>query len=573
MNRLRRTIEYLKSALWVVPIIAIPLELVLTRLLHDIDQRLGWTLLGLGPSGARAVLEATVTMTLSFIVFTFGSLLVAIQIASGQLTPRIIATTLLRDNVVRCAVGLFVFSMMFAISALNRLETDVHEFVLLLALILAIMSMATFLYLIDYAARLLRPISILTRTAETGLRVLKHLYPAPTEAPDIAVGPSPALGAPDSVVAHAGVSQVLVAVELQELIAAASAADAVVQLIPSVGDFVGRDEPLFAIYGGADAIDQGKLQNAILFGAERTVEQDPAFSFRIIADIALKALSPAINDPTTAVLAIDQLHRLLGQVGKRQLSDEMIRDEAGRLRVIFRTPNWEDFVYLACSEIRRCGAGNFQVARRLRAMIENLTAHAARAPSRCLAATIDAARSRNRDPISISRKISPWRAEPTRKGLAVPTSRRLAAPLSITACESAALPQIVDYLSLSRQMRKIMGDTITSAVTMINAGGRFPKKNSKAADAVAIATSSAITVTTIFPMIFIPRLMPAPSAGSSIVTDQAGTLVGLNWLRCSERIGAVSWRAGDRACTRPSTARSSRRIHSTRRPRSASRES
>ena len=204
MNRLRRTIEYLKSALWVVPIIAIPLELVLTRLLHDIDQRLGWTLLGLGPAGARAVLEATVTMTLSFIVFTFGSLLVAIQIASGQLTPRIIATTLLRDNVVRCAVGLFVFSMMFAISALNRLETDVHELVLLLALILAIMSMATFLYLIDYAARLLRPISILTRTAETGLRVLKHLYPAPTEAPDIAVGPSPALGAPDSVVAHAG---------------------------------------------------------------------------------------------------------------------------------------------------------------------------------------------------------------------------------------------------------------------------------------------------------------------------------------------------------------------------------
>src|SRR6478672_5689072 len=98
----------------------------------------------------------------------------------------------------------------------------------------------------------------------------------------------------------------------------------------------------------------------------------PAFSFRIVADIALKALSPAINDPTTAVLAIDQLHRLLRQVGTRQLSEEMIRDEAGTLRVIFRTPNWQDYVDLAFSEIRRCGAGNFQVARRLRAMIENL---------------------------------------------------------------------------------------------------------------------------------------------------------------------------------------------------------
>jgi uncharacterized membrane protein len=234
------------------------------------------------------------------------------------------------------------------------------------------MSMASFLYLIDYAARLLRPISILTRTAESGLKVIEHLYPAPTEAPDIAVGPSPALGAPDRIVSHAGASQVLLAVELPDLIAAARAADAVVQLIPSVGDFVGKDEPLFAIYGGTDAIDESQLRNTIMFGAERTLEQDPAFSFRIVADIALKALSPAINDPTTAVLAIDQLHRLLGQVGKRQLSDEMIHDQAGALRVIFRTPNWQDYVNLAFSEIRRCGADNFQVARRLRAMIENL---------------------------------------------------------------------------------------------------------------------------------------------------------------------------------------------------------
>ena len=82
-------------------------------------------------------------------------------------------------------------------------------------------------------------------------------------------------------------------------------------MIPSVGDFVGKDEPLFALYGGAAAIDDDKLRDAVLFGAERTMEQDPAFSFRIVVDIALKALSPAINDPTTAVLAIDQLHRLL----------------------------------------------------------------------------------------------------------------------------------------------------------------------------------------------------------------------------------------------------------------------
>ena len=373
MHPLRPATAYIRSALWFVPFIAIPLELVLARLVHDLDLRLGWTLLGLGTTGARAILDATVTMTLSFLVFTFGSLLVAIQVAGGQLTPRIIATTLLRDNVVRYTVGLFVFSMMFSISALNRLETHVHQLVMLLAGGLAVMSMAAFLYLIDYAARLLRPISILSRVAETGLEVIEHLYPAQTRAPDAAAAPAPALDAPDRIVPHPGSSQVLLAVDLPDLIAAARGADGIVELIPSVGDFVAKDEPLFALYGSAAAIGDPVLHAAVRFGTERTMEQDPTFSFRIIVDIALRALSPAINDPTTAVLAIDQLHRLLRQVGKRQLSDEAILDESGLLRVIFHTPNWEDFVYLAFSEIRRCGANNFQVARRMRAMIGNLT--------------------------------------------------------------------------------------------------------------------------------------------------------------------------------------------------------
>jgi uncharacterized membrane protein len=98
------------------------------------------------------------------------------------------------------------------------------------------------------------------------------------------------------------------------------------------------------------------------------------FAFRILVDIALKALSPAINDPTTAVCAIDQTHRLLRLVGKRRLGKEVIQDGLGQPRVIYRTPNWEDFVHISCNEIRFCGANNTQIARRLRAMLENLMA-------------------------------------------------------------------------------------------------------------------------------------------------------------------------------------------------------
>jgi uncharacterized membrane protein len=102
------------------------------------------------------------------------------------------------------------------------------------------------------------------------------------------------------------------------------------------------------------------------------MEQDPTFSFRILVDIAIKALSAAINDPTTAVLAIDQLQRLLRLVGLRDLRGEEFRDQTGQLRLVFRTPNWEDFVHLACTEIRHCGGGSIQIMRRMRAMLENL---------------------------------------------------------------------------------------------------------------------------------------------------------------------------------------------------------
>src|SRR5207249_9100597 len=86
-----------------------------------------------------------------------------------------------------------------------------------------------------------------------------------------------------------------------------------------------------------------------------------------------KALSPAVNDPTTAVLALDQIHHLLREVGNRQLDTGREYDAAGKLRLVYRTPDWEDFVQLAVTEIRQFGRESIQVTRRLRAMLEGLT--------------------------------------------------------------------------------------------------------------------------------------------------------------------------------------------------------
>jgi len=235
-----------------------------------------------------------------------------------------------------------------------------------------LISIAVFLYLIDYAARMLRPVSIVHRVGMSGIAVIQSVYPLESTTPPCAVESSNSFAAPVRTVANAGTSGIVLAVDLGGLVTQARQANGMIVFVPQVGDFVAADEPLFRLYGGASAIDDRQLRGAVALGSERTLEQDPTFAFRILVDIAIKALSPAINDPTTAVLAIDQLHRLLRQVGLRHVSREEICDKAGERRLVFRTPNWEDFVHLACTEIRHCGASSVQIMRRMRSMLENL---------------------------------------------------------------------------------------------------------------------------------------------------------------------------------------------------------
>jgi len=372
-NRRYQVKSYLRSSLWIVPLVALLLEQVLGELARTLDARLTWTGLGLGVTGVQALLNAIVTLTLSFIVFTFGSLLVAIQVASGQYTPRIIATTLLRDNVIRYTVGLFVFTFLFAIKDLGRTETTVHQFVVFVAGLLGLICIIAFLFLIDYAARLLRPVSLIRRVGEYGLAVMESVYPERSAEAQSIAGSQQSPGPSERTILHRGKSAIVVAVNVETLLTEAEKAKGVIEFVPEVGDFVGSGEPLFLLHGGADATDQRKLRASVVLGSERTMDQDPLFAFRILADIAIKALSKAINDPTTAVLAIDQLDRLLRSAGTRNLRTDHILDRGGKLRVIFRTPNWEDFVHLAFTEIRFYGAENMQVARRLRAMIVTLT--------------------------------------------------------------------------------------------------------------------------------------------------------------------------------------------------------
>jgi uncharacterized membrane protein len=139
-----------------------------------------------------------------------------------------------------------------------------------------------------------------------------------------------------------------------------------------VGDTVVDGMPLLRVHGGTQPLAEKRLRRAVRLGHERTFDQDPKYAIRILVDIAIKALSPAINDPTTAVQALDQLEDLLLRLGRADLEAGRVRDRRGSVRLVFAVPKWEDFLVLAFDEIRYCGASSIQVMRRMRALLQDL---------------------------------------------------------------------------------------------------------------------------------------------------------------------------------------------------------
>ena len=360
--------SFVRQSLWVLPVCSIPLGIGAARLLYWIDLKTGWEL-DMSPEAARTVLGALTSSLLTFIVFVFTMLLVAVQLSSAQLTPRIIAV-MFQDRVTKLALTVFVFGFTLSLVVLARIEDKVPRFSALLAAYFSLLCIAVFIFMIDHVGRSLRPVAILTRVGNRGHQVFDQVYPQRLGEGGAAVEPTFKPSAAHSQTLTSRGAGVVLAFDEEGLTALAERSDCLIELVPQVGDFIAPGDPLFHVYGGQ--VDMASLRQSIAIGAERTTEQDPAFVFRIIVDIAAKALSPAINDPTTGVLALDQIHHLLRQVGTRRLDNGQVRGPTGQLRFVYRTPDWSDFVYLAVTEIRQYGSQSVQIARRLRAMLENL---------------------------------------------------------------------------------------------------------------------------------------------------------------------------------------------------------
>jgi len=365
-NRIRTFCRY---SVWMVPLSCALLAMMAAPSIRWIDAWLKWRLLGFSIEGARALLAAFIAASISYIVFLASALLIAVQLVSAQLSPRVIREFTL-DSSYRIVFGIFFFTFVYTVAALARTEATVPQITLFVALVLNVASIAVFLYLVDYILRNFRPSAIVNRVAAQGLAVIEACYPLPTDSAEQETELD--LGRSLRTIPHSGKSGVILSVDLEGLVESARRTGSVFVLLPRVGDFVAKGEALVEVYTADEGLDEANIAKSIAFGPERSMEQDPSLAFRVLVDIAIKALSPAINDPTTAVLALHQLHRLLLKIGMCRLDSGLCADRDGRERLHITQPRWEDFVVLAISEIRLYGIGSLQVCRRLEAMIRNM---------------------------------------------------------------------------------------------------------------------------------------------------------------------------------------------------------
>ena len=362
---------YVRNSIWIIPVLSIAAGVGAARFVYSIDRTLGWEL-NLGADTARTVMGTIAGSMFSLVVVSSSAVLVTVQLASAQLTPRIILLVY-RSRIRKLCVAAFVFTFTFSVSALVRLETTVPLLTAYVGAYGFLLNLALFLYFIDGMGKTLRPGSALQLVGRAGRDVIRSVYPfmLKREQPLNAKPLDILKQDPRRVVINED-DGVVLAFDRKGLIALAESSNCVIELVPQVGDFVAAGDPLFRIFDGGESLSADALRSSVAVGQERTLEQDATYAFRIIVDIASKALSPAINDPTTAVLAIDQLHHLLRNVGSRSLAEGRESDSRGELRLVYRTPDWEDFVHLAVTEIRQYGRDSIQIMRRLTAMLENL---------------------------------------------------------------------------------------------------------------------------------------------------------------------------------------------------------
>ncbi|MFE1230376.1 DUF2254 domain-containing protein [Streptomyces sp. NPDC058745] len=364
--------QYAKSSLWIVPMLGLLLGALLAELALAADSAdwppSGWHYSATTASGVLAAIVGAMVALLGFVV-TIGVLVV--QQATNTLSPRYMRLWY-RDRLQKAVLATFTGTFAFAFSLLRSVESaSVPDLGVTLAGAAVAVSLVLLLIYLNRFTHSLRPVAIaelVTRLGETvfteGARAIRGAAPRGD-------GAVPSDGPVTHVRAVRGGA--IQAFDVPGLVAEAARHDCVFVVTRLIGDFVPPGTVLVEVRGGTPGPAPERVTGFVALGAERTIEQDPAFALRILVDIAIRALSPAVNDPTTAVQVINYIESFLHTVGTTRLPGRhVLADPGGNPRVVLPGRDWDSYLQLAVCEIRDYGSSSVQICRRLRAMLEGL---------------------------------------------------------------------------------------------------------------------------------------------------------------------------------------------------------
>lgn len=369
--------QFVRGSIWLVPVIGGVTGTLCGVAAAETGRHLSlpesWTY---SAGTAQAVLASVVgaSVGLTGFVVTVGVLIV--QMATGTFSARYMRI-FYRDGMLKAVLAVLVGTLTFSYALLRRVEQNsVPSLGVSLAGFFLAGGVLLFLVFLNRSIHRLRPVAVAALVARAGRRsfegVLRDIESS--DAPVYVLGAYAADTLPTLVVESLSAGAVQ-ALDAHGLTRFARERDCLVVVRPAVGDFVPEGAVLFEVYGGTGLDDAAatRLRSMIVLGVERTIEQDPAFALRVMVDIAIRALSPAVNDPTTAVQVLDHLGenlRLLGAAGRP--GDDADAVQALSPGLVVRGRRWEDIVELAFTEIRQYGGSSVQVVRRLRALLEDL---------------------------------------------------------------------------------------------------------------------------------------------------------------------------------------------------------
>lgn len=385
-----------RGRLWLAPSAGIAVAVVAAVVALLVDGALrggGWLPVYVGTvATARTLLSVVATSLATLMALVLTIVAVVLQLASARYSHRALRT-FLRDTqshvFLFTAAGTFAYTLV-ALLGLDGVAADDGTFTGItvpLAFLAAVVSLAVFVRYIDHIVHASRGTAIIARIGDESRGQVERLFPDdhdPDERP-----PGPPDGPAQHVVA-APRAAVIDEVDVAALVGWATEQDRVVVVMAGIGNYLPAGAPMLAVHAPGSAVPAGadpggdhqvareapdgvqRLVNHVRLDAEPTITDDVWFGFRLLVDIAITAISPAVNDPTTAVQCLDQLHDLLRRLSGRRFPVAWHSDDAGTPRLFLPGATWDEFVRLAGSEIRLYGAGDVQVVRRLAAMWSDL---------------------------------------------------------------------------------------------------------------------------------------------------------------------------------------------------------